>query len=147
MKQNHKEIKYLISSVIFMVLLNFPILSIFNKNSTINGIPALFFYVFTVWAVFIGFLYWSVKKEEQQAVNAELERGEELIQAEEDTEFLKRFDENLAKGHEVESPILTLGIDDVERPGDYITSEDEESKKKTYMTKDQSGQLIVKTRE
>jgi predicted tellurium resistance membrane protein TerC len=67
MKQNHKEIKYLISSLIFMVLLNFPILSIFNKNSTVNGIPALFLYVFTVWAVFIGFIYWSVKKEEQQA--------------------------------------------------------------------------------
>ena len=35
--------------------------------------------------------------------------------------FLERFDENLAKGHEVASPILTLGIDEVERPGDYLT--------------------------
>lgn len=34
--------------------------------------------------------------------------------------FLERFDENLAKGHEIDSPILTLGIDEVERPGDYI---------------------------
>jgi hypothetical protein len=36
-------------------------------------------------------------------------------------EFQEHFDENLAKGHEVESPILTLGISDVERPGDYVT--------------------------
>lgn len=41
-------------------------------------------------------------------------------------EFLERFDENLAKGHEVESPILTLGIDSVERPGDYITPPESE---------------------
>ena len=49
------------------------------------------------------------------AKNKETEAG----QVEE--EFLERFDENLAKGHEVESPILTLGISDVERPGDYVT--------------------------
>lgn len=41
--------------------------------------------------------------------------------------FLEDFDANLTKGHETESPILTLGIDEVERPGDYITPpEDDE---------------------
>jgi hypothetical protein len=38
-------------------------------------------------------------------------------------EFLKNFDENLAKGHDTDTKILTLGIDDVERPGDYVTAE------------------------
>jgi hypothetical protein len=37
-------------------------------------------------------------------------------------QFLEDFDANLAKGHEINSPaILKMGIDDVERPGDYIT--------------------------
>jgi len=39
--------------------------------------------------------------------------------------FLEDFDANLAKGHETESPILTLGIDEVERPGDYVTPPEE----------------------
>lgn len=42
-------------------------------------------------------------------------------------QFLEDFDANLAKGHEIESPILTLGIDDVERPGDYVTEPVEET--------------------
>ena len=42
--------------------------------------------------------------------------------------------------------ILTMGIDEVERPGDYLP-ETEESKKKTYMTKDSEGKVQVKSRE
>jgi len=35
--------------------------------------------------------------------------------------FLEQFDENLANGHVTDTKILTLGIDEVERPGDYVT--------------------------
>lgn len=73
---------------------------------------------------------------------------EETIQDQQqlEQEFQERFDENLEKGHEVASPILTMGIDEVERPGDYLT-ESEDSKKKTYMTKDQEGKIQIKNRE
>jgi hypothetical protein len=65
---------------------------------------------------------WNAMIEEAEkavAVEAELQRGEELIQAEE------------------------ASIPDVERPGDYLP-ETEESKKKTYMTKDPKGHIQIK---
>ena len=95
----------------------------------------------------------------QNRIAERLARGESYVNSEgvEETvddqqvveeEFLERFDENLAKGHEVESPILTMGVDDIERPGDYITPPTEEdSKKKTYMTKDPEGKIQIKNRE
>jgi len=47
--------------------------------------------------------------------------------------FLEDFDKNLASGHTTESAILTLGIDEVERPGDYVTpptdEEDDDAEK------------------
>jgi len=47
--------------------------------------------------------------------------AEEAKQVEE--EFLERFDQNLARNT---PEILTMGIDEVERPGDYITPPEEE---------------------
>jgi len=48
--------------------------------------------------------------------------GEEVADDGVDEEkFLEQFDENLANGHVVDTKILTMGIDEVERPGDYIT--------------------------
>ena len=77
------------------------------------------------------------------------EGNEETVEDQEAVEekFLERFDENLAKGHEVESPILTMGIDDVERPGDYLPlgTPNLDLKKKTYMKKDQTGSVVVKS--
>lgn len=60
-------------------------------------------------------------EEAERAVEAELERGETLLKAE-------------------ETP-------DIERPGDYLTPPDDLSKKKKYMTKDQQGHIQVKNRE
>ena len=54
----------------------------------------------------------------EEAVQAELTKGEELLQAEE--------------------------ASSVERPGDYLTEED--SKKKSYMTKDEQGHIQIKNR-
>ena len=45
------------------------------------------------------------------------------------------------EGNEV---IVDLEPDFPERPGDYLT--DEDSKKKTYMTKDEDGNILVKSR-
>lgn len=38
------------------VLLNFPLVSIFNATWTVFSIPVLYFYIFVVWAVIILFL-------------------------------------------------------------------------------------------
>ena len=53
-------------------------------------------------------------------VQQELDRGEELLQADE----------------------IPSQLDDVERPGDYVIQED--SKKKSYMTKDLLGKILIK---
>ena len=47
----------------------------------------------------------------------------------------------------LDKQILAAGVDDVERPGDYLTPQDDEaSKKKSYMTKDQTGHQQIKNR-
>lgn len=81
-------------------------------------------------------------------VNSE---GNEEVLAEQqqlEEEFLERFDENLKNQ---DTKILTMGIDPVERPGDYLPDHNPlsppnlELKKKTYMTKDQTGSVVVKS--
>ncbi|MBC8317326.1 MAG: hypothetical protein H8E41_05430 [Desulfobulbaceae bacterium] len=50
-RQNERLIVILIIGVI---ALNYPLLSLFSKVKLIFGIPVLYFYLFTVWTVFIG---------------------------------------------------------------------------------------------
>ncbi len=38
------------------VLFNFPILSLFNLDRSVFGIPMLYIYLFAVWAVVIGLI-------------------------------------------------------------------------------------------
>lgn len=37
-------------------LLNFPLLSLFNKSGSILGVPLLYFYVFAAWSLLIGLM-------------------------------------------------------------------------------------------
>ncbi len=50
-RQNERLVVILIVGVI---ALNYPILSLFSKVRLIFGAPVLYFYLFTVWTVFIG---------------------------------------------------------------------------------------------
>lgn len=59
----------------------------------------------------------------QNAVSDDFFSGGEVADdGVDEAKFLEDFDANLTKGHETESPILTLGVDDVERPGDYLAT-------------------------
>lgn len=49
-------------SVLFMLLLNIPILTIANRPERVLGIPVLYLYVFTVWGVLIGSLGWLIHR-------------------------------------------------------------------------------------
>lgn len=40
-------------SVLFLVLLNFPVLAIFNQGGVVAGVPALYLYLMLVWLVCI----------------------------------------------------------------------------------------------
>jgi len=85
-------------------------------------------------------------------VEVELAHGEELLKAEESPDLSVYDDERL---------VSKFDKMDLERPGDYLTAvtgdrikpdlteviEPEESKKKSYMTKDELGRIITRTRE
>ncbi len=45
-----------------LVLLNYPILAIYNVHGKVLGIPVLFFMVFFFWALLITLTFWVVKK-------------------------------------------------------------------------------------
>jgi len=70
-----------------------------------------------------------------------LARGESFVNSDGTEETIEVAPEEPA------TKILAMGIDDVERPGDYLPlgTPNLELKKKTYMTKDQTGSVVVKS--
>ena len=73
----------------------------------------------------------AAKAAEQRALQERIATGESYI----DTD-----------GHEIKTESeLTPDFPELERPGDYLT--DDESKKKTYIIKDDQGQMQIKTKE
>ena len=44
------------------VLFNFPMLSLFNRPATFLGIPALYVYIFTAWALMIALVAWIAER-------------------------------------------------------------------------------------
>ncbi|ADB38091.1 hypothetical protein [Spirosoma fluviale] len=57
-----KESRLLLISMLFMLLLNSPILAIANRPERVLGIPVLYLYVFTVWASLIGGIGWLIHR-------------------------------------------------------------------------------------
>ncbi|MBW2411244.1 MAG: hypothetical protein JRF72_15710 [Deltaproteobacteria bacterium] len=54
MTQENKKSKRLVALFLFgFVFLNYPILSLFNINITVFGLPLLFIYIFGVWGLLI----------------------------------------------------------------------------------------------
>lgn len=49
MQDHIKGRRLLFISVLFLVLLNFPVLSIFNKGGMVAGVPVLYLYITLVW--------------------------------------------------------------------------------------------------
>lgn len=46
------------------VLLNYPILFLFNKAEGLFGIPPLYLYIFGAWACLIGLMAWVIERME-----------------------------------------------------------------------------------
>ena len=55
MKQRYREY-IIILFVTSLMILNYPLLSIFNRPVLLFGIPLLYFYIFAVWFVIIVLL-------------------------------------------------------------------------------------------
>lgn len=44
------------------VLLNYPILFLFNRQESIFGIPLLYIYIFSAWAFLIGLMAYIIER-------------------------------------------------------------------------------------
>jgi hypothetical protein len=60
-----KNQKLILISILFLFLFNFPILSIFNNGSYINGIPTLYSYIFLIWILSIAVIFNVLRKEDK----------------------------------------------------------------------------------
>ena len=45
-----------------MVLLNFPLLIVFDRDATVFGLPLLPVALFAIWAILIGLLAWAIER-------------------------------------------------------------------------------------
>lgn len=61
MKKRHIQ-KLVILSIGLVIFLNLPIIYIFNKNTSIWGVPLLYAYIFLVWGVSILITYTVIKR-------------------------------------------------------------------------------------
>lgn len=55
-----KQQKLIFIFVVLVALLNFPMLSIFNRPILIGGIPVFFVYIFGLWTAVILVLYFWI---------------------------------------------------------------------------------------
>ncbi|MDV7140060.1 hypothetical protein R3X28_14300 [Maribacter sp. TH_r10] len=61
MKKRHEQ-KLVIVSIALLLVLNIPIVLVFNLDGAIFGIPLFYFYVFTVWILSIIISYIVLKR-------------------------------------------------------------------------------------
>lgn len=60
---NRTKEQYLLGIFLGMLcLLNFPVLGWFNKPIMLGGLPLLFVYLFGLWLLMIGIIYWVIRK-------------------------------------------------------------------------------------
>lgn len=56
LKDKNKIQRLIYLGVLFSLLLNYPILSAFNKNVLILNVPLLYIGIFSIWIILIGLL-------------------------------------------------------------------------------------------
>ncbi|MEM6842742.1 MAG: hypothetical protein AAF944_22430 [Bacteroidota bacterium] len=61
MRQPDLKTALLLIFAIFLLLLQFPLLSIANQAALVAGIPQFYLYIFGVWSLMIGLLVYLVE--------------------------------------------------------------------------------------
>lgn len=64
MRDRSKGRRLFFISALFMVLLNFPLLSIFNSGATVGGVPVLYLYLMVVWLVCIAAIAFFINRQD-----------------------------------------------------------------------------------
>lgn len=54
--------RLLFLGLLFAVLLNYPLLAVFDHNGRVGGIPVLYLYVLLAWVVLVMLTGWLVRK-------------------------------------------------------------------------------------
>lgn len=54
--------RLLFVAVLFGVLLNFPLLAVFDHNGRVAGVPVLYLYVLVAWAALVLLTGWLVRR-------------------------------------------------------------------------------------
>jgi uncharacterized membrane protein len=67
----YKEQKFIGLCVFFFLLVNFPLLGIFDKEVAIAHIPLLIFYIAFVWLIGIALTAYWINKKESKFTNTE----------------------------------------------------------------------------
>ncbi len=56
--------RLLFLAVLFGVLLNFPLLAVFDRDGRVGGVPALYLYVLLTWISVVVLTGWLVRRSE-----------------------------------------------------------------------------------
>jgi len=56
--------RLLFVAVLFGVLLNFPLLAVFDRDGRVAGVPVLYLYVLLMWVLVVGLTGYLVRKKE-----------------------------------------------------------------------------------
>ena len=54
--------RLLFLATLFGVLLNFPLLAVFDHNGRVGGVPVLYLYVLLLWGLLVGLTGWLVRE-------------------------------------------------------------------------------------
>ena len=57
MNEKRTDQRLLFVSLLFMLLFNYPILSVFNTRKLLGGVPVLYCYIFGLWCLLIFLIY------------------------------------------------------------------------------------------
>jgi hypothetical protein len=59
--ERSKNPRLVAAAVLGLLLFNYPFLAVFDVNARVFGIPLLWAYVFTVWALIIACVAWIMR--------------------------------------------------------------------------------------
>ena len=54
--------RLLFLAVLFGILLNFPLLAVFDHDGRVGGVPVLYLYVLLMWILVVGLTGWLARK-------------------------------------------------------------------------------------
>jgi len=57
--------RLLFLAVVFVVLLNFPLLTIFDHDGRVAGVPVLYLYVLLLWVLLVALTGWLVREKQE----------------------------------------------------------------------------------